>query len=128
MAKRKKTFDCGHVGFGSFCHTCREKERLQAEKKARREERRAVQAADPVDLSQVPPVVAKEARSVIARLRAGEDHRAFLGKRLVHEERGTISIPLPGWYRLLCRQTPCGPLPVRILSHEDYNHLYKRSL
>lgn len=25
MSKKKKRFDCGHLGFGKFCHLCQDK-------------------------------------------------------------------------------------------------------
>lgn len=91
MPATKKTFPCGHRGFGRFCHRCAsaaaEVGRQAQEHAARQAERvawDATFAADPIDLRGLPhPELVRVAREVIAALAAGQGHRRFGGKQLM---------------------------------------------
>lgn len=127
MPKRRKTFPCGHRGFGQFCHTCAQEEaQRQAEAEARAQEKEKKNAwnatfeNDSVDLRGLPRPIVKKARRVLEVLESGQDYHQFKGKRLNHDRRW-ISIPLGHDYRLLCWDGDEGIQPHKVLSHEDYN-------
>lgn len=127
MPRRRKTFPCGHKGFGTFCRPCREREQALAGKAEERERRERAFEQDLIDLRGLPDAVVRKARRVIKGLEEGADYRLFRGKAL-RQDDGAISIPL-GWsYRLLCRKTAEGIEPVRVLTHEDYNSPVRRQV
>ena len=89
MPRRKKSFPCGHVGFGQFCHPCRDKERADAERTAAFEARRAEKQARakaldsaPIPLEGLPEVVQRKALEVMAAVGAGRPWQAFKGKKI----------------------------------------------
>jgi hypothetical protein len=128
MPRRRKTFPCGHSGFGTFCRPCREREEASVRRAEERERREREFGQDPVDLRGLPDAVIRKARQVIGELADGADYRTFRGKALRGEDDGAISIPL-GWsHRLLCRKTRDGIEPVRVLTHEDYNSPVRRQV
>ncbi len=135
MGSRRKTFVCGHKGFGAFCHRCAEAERarqagLQA-RKAAREAERAQAAADPVDLAHIHREDLRRVRAVLARMGAGARLHELGGKRL-QQRREVISIPVGRGIRILCREEGNMLCPIEVLTHEDYNtaiaHLDRLSL
>jgi len=127
MPKRKKNFLCGHKGYGSFCHICKEKETLQKQKKItyaeKKKERDAWQALfdnDVIDLTMLPThKLVTKARQVLEALHNHPFHELG-GKRLRHD-RNIISIPLDRDYRILCRDQHHQLIPLLVMSHEDYN-------
>lgn len=129
MPRRKKTFPCGHRGFGSLCHACRDKERArEREDMARRETRAAKQAvleSSPIPLDGLPFQVAEKALEVIAAVTAGRPWQEFRGKKIESRRGLRIVVPL-GWsYRLLFRwEADGGLVPEEALSHETYNGLF----
>ncbi|MBD2043972.1 hypothetical protein [Microcoleus sp. FACHB-672] len=127
MPRRKKTFLCGHQGYGQVCHRCaqvrtaREKhDRARAEKQERKQEWEASFAEDPIDLRNLPDHVVVKARAIIAGLMTCRNYREFGGKRLRHD-RFIISIPVTRNYRMLCRDCGTFLVPEKVLSHEEYN-------
>ena len=129
MSRRKKTFPCGHKGYGQICHRCAsaaervsvlQKQRAWEEKKQQKQEWESSFAQDPIDLKNLPVHVVVKARIIIAGLQSHNDYREFGGKRLRHN-RWIISIPVTRNYRMICHD--CGSLliPHAVLSHEDYN-------
>ncbi|MFW6264314.1 MAG: DUF7682 family zinc-binding protein [Cyanobacteriota bacterium] len=120
MPKRKKTFPCGHKGFGRICHQCEQKQVAWLQKKQQKEAWEETFANDVIDLTGLPKKVVLKARRIIAGLEKHRNYREFRGKRLRHD-RFIISIPVTRDYRLLCRD--CGSLivPEVVISHEDYN-------
>lgn len=127
MPRRKKTFPCGHQGYGQTCHRCaqtraaRDKAELErAEKRQKKQEWEASFAEDPIDLRNLPDHVVIKARSIIAGLRTSRNYREFGGKRLRHN-RFIISIPVTRNYRMLCRDYGSFLVPEEVLSHEEYN-------
>jgi hypothetical protein len=128
MAKRKKVFPCGHIGFGQKCHACAQAEAEAAQKAAAIAERKAVKqsweatfAADPIDLRDLPRDIVLKAREILGQIAAGLPYGELGGKRLNHD-REIISIPVTRNYRMLCRHPTGGRLtPVRVMTHEEYN-------
>jgi hypothetical protein len=125
MARRKKTFDCGHKGFGSYCHACRA-DQERADRDARHDARRRAERAawtasfdrDPIDLRGLPRHVVEAAREKIAALEDGAKWQEVGGKKV---GPSTISVPLPSWYRLVCLYDDGSVVPVDAMSHESYN-------
>ncbi|NMG57581.1 hypothetical protein E1H12_03335 [Geitlerinema sp. P-1104] len=128
MAKRrKKTFPCGHKGYGKTCHRCaqerREQEKqLQAfhKKKAEKEAWEASFEQDEIDLRSLPQYVVVKARDIISGLAEHQSYRDFNGKRMRHD-RQVISIPITRNYRMICHDDGDWVIPQSVLSHEDYN-------
>lgn len=132
MAIRKKVFPCGHRGRGQYCHRCEAEARERRAEEARTAEARAQRAAyaaafedDAVDLRGLPRHVVEAAREKIAQLEAGAPWQELGGKKV---GASTLSIPLPAFYRLLCRyDTDVGGeravVPFAAMSHEDYNNV-----
>ena len=125
--RRKKTFPCGHKGYGQVCHRCAqvlaEKEKQQQELDAKRQEKvqwEATFEGDPIDLRALPTHVVLKAREIIAGLEAKQNYREFKGKRLRHD-RFVISIPITRNYRMICHDGDGGAVPKEVLSHEEYN-------
>jgi len=129
MPRRKKTFPCGHRGFGSLCHACREKElareREEAARRDARAAKRAVLQAAPIPLDGLPFPVAQKALEVIEAVTAGRPWQEFKGKKIESRRGLRIVVPL-GWsYRLLFKWNGGGGLvPEEALSHEAYNGLF----
>ncbi len=128
---RKKTFDCGHTGYGKFCHRCADEERRRREKQSRKEQKKQQRqawqehlAAAPVSLDHVPPKTARKVLETIEKLRRGQaTYMQLNGKRLITMgQRNIISIPI-GWsWRLVCEDTDDGLVFLEVLSHEAYNN------
>lgn len=136
MPRRKKTFPCGHRGFGSVCHACedatRARERAETERQraaeARREEKAAKAAvleSSPIPLDGLPEVVQRKALEVMAAVTAGRPWQEFKGKKIESRRGLRVVVPL-GWsYRLLFRWNGgSGLVPEEALSHETYNGLF----
>jgi hypothetical protein len=130
MARHRKTFECGHKGFGSFCHRCRqiedERARLDRQaqrRRARREDWEARFDNDPVPLRGLPRHVVEASREVIAAVEAGTPWGQLGGKKL--RQSGALSIPIGRSYRLVCLYDDVEGsktvVPLEVLSHEDYN-------
>lgn len=127
MPKRKKTFPCGHKGYGKVCHRCQQEKAAQnngsGDSHAKRQQKEAWEASfdnDPIDLRPLPRHVVKKARSILKALDKQKDYRQFGGKRLRHN-RTIISIPITRNYRMICRDYGNFVVPQEVLSHEDYN-------
>ncbi len=120
MPRRKKTFPCGHTGYGQFCHACAEMVRKSEEARSKREAWESEFESDPINLRGFPKRIVLKARQVLARLAGGETWGA-LGGKLLRYDRTLISIPVTRDYRLLCRYTAATITPLRLESHEDYN-------
>lgn len=127
MGRRKKSFDCGHTGFGSYCHRCRQADRAAERSAARQAAQRRAQAewrasfeADPIDLTGLPRHVVEAAREKLAELEAGKKWQDVGGKKV---GPSTLSVPLPSWYRLVCLYEDGTVVPVQAVSHETYNQI-----
>jgi hypothetical protein len=136
MPRRKKTFPCGHRGFGSRCHACedaeRAREREEAERqraidarRAEKEAKAAVLGAAPIPLDGLPDAVQRKALEIMAAVAAGRAWQEFKGKKIEARRGPRIVVPL-GWsYRLLFKWNGGGGLvPEEALSHEAYNGLF----
>ncbi|MEA5521953.1 hypothetical protein VB834_00435 [Limnoraphis robusta Tam1] len=127
MPRRKRTFQCGHKGYGQICHRCKHQQMVEqredqelAEKRNKKQEWEASFEQDIIDLRGLPDYVVIKARTILAGLSDDKTYRDFGGKRLRHN-RFIISIPVTRNYRMLCQDSGNFVVPQRILSHEDYN-------
>lgn len=120
MAKRKKTFPCGHIGYGQSCHRCDQAAQQRAQQQAVKRAWQDTFQDDPIDLREFPQRIVVKTREILSALADNQDYRLFRGKRLRHD-REVISIPVTSHYRLLCRDRPEGIVPEALVSHEDYN-------
>jgi hypothetical protein len=120
MSRRKKTFPCGHKGYGQTCHRCDQEQKALEEKRQQKQEWESTFAEDPIDLKALPAHVVVKARAIIAGLQSHNNYREFGGKRLRHN-RCIISIPVTRNYRMICRDHGSLLEPQAVLSHEDYN-------
>ena len=127
MPRRKRTFPCGHKGYGKACHHCQQKQVVQNQEHQVLEEKRhqkqvweATFDRDLIDLRGLPDYVVLKARTIINGLNHQRNYRDFGGKRLRHN-RFIISIPVTRNYRMLCQDSGNFLVPQKVLSHEDYN-------
>ncbi|MBW4575568.1 MAG: hypothetical protein KME08_09830 [Aphanothece sp. CMT-3BRIN-NPC111] len=120
MSRRKKTFPCGHKGYGQTCHRCLQERLVWEQKQQQKQKWEGSFAQDPIDLKSLPAHVVVKARIIIAGLQTQKNYREFGGKRLRHN-RSIVSIPVTRNYRLLCRDYGSFLVPEEVLSHEDYN-------
>ncbi|MEQ8963563.1 MAG: hypothetical protein RLP02_37595 [Coleofasciculus sp. C2-GNP5-27] len=120
MARRKKTFPCGHKGYGQTCHRCEQENKAREAKKQQKQEWESTFDNDPIDLKDLPTHVVVKARVIIAGLKEQKNYRDFGGKRLRHN-RGIVSIPVTRNYRMICDDGGNSLVPRAVLSHEDYN-------
>lgn len=133
MAIRKKHFSCGHVGKGSFCHACAQKENLRALQKRRKEaQRRQTEERwslppslsflrDSIEI--LPYAAQKQKASEILQgiLVNKESYQRYHGKRMIYD-RAIISVPIGRDWRILLREgQDKSKTFLSILSHEDYN-------
>lgn len=126
--KHKKRFNCGHRGFGKYCHCCVDRQRRnQAELNLRRAQRQQLQQAyaqDEIDLRYLPNTIVRKARIILAALRQGVQYWQMGGKRL-QGDRAAVRIPVTCNYRLLCRQESSQTIPLQVISHETYNPIVR---
>ncbi len=125
MPRRRKSFPCGHTGFGQFCHPCRAKEDALEARRAEKTAKAAVLDTSPIPLKGLPEVVQKKALDVMEAVAAGRPWQDFKGKKIDSRRGIRVVVPL-GWsYRLLFRWNGGGSLvPEEALSHEAYNGLF----
>lgn len=120
MSGHKKTFQCGHKGFGQICHCCLQLETQDRVQSAKKQNWRNSFDLDPIDLDRLPNYVVLKARNIINRLQGCSDYRIFKGKRLCHD-RLVISIPITRNYRMLCIDRDGTLQPKQVISHGEYN-------
>lgn len=129
MPRRKRTFPCGHKGYGQICHRCiqvqshehQQESWVVIDKQAQKREWEASFEQDIINLKGLPDYVVVKARNIIAGLNSQDkSYRDFGGKRLRHN-RFIISIPVTRNYRMLCEDSGSFLVPQKVLSHEDYN-------
>ncbi|MGQ4648423.1 DUF7682 family zinc-binding protein [Lyngbya aestuarii] len=120
MSRRKKTFPCGHKGYGKICHRCAQRHQERDQKRQQKQEWESTFEKDPIDLKNLPEHVVVKARLIIAGLESQKNYREFNGKRLRHN-RWIISIPVTRNYRMICRDQGSLLVPQAVLSHEQYN-------
>lgn len=94
------------------------------QRQQKRDKWQALFAADAIDLSHLPKAIIKKARNILSALNQGEDYWQLSGKRL-EIMRDVIRIPVGRRYRLLCHDDGSQIVPVKVISHEDYNPLMK---
>lgn len=124
--KHKRRFACGHRGYGRYCHRCADrvakKQKRFSQRRQRQEQWQALFADDAIELSHLPNTIVKKARTVLSALQQGSNYWQLSGKRL-EMMRNVIRIPVTRRYRLLCQDDGDQIVPVKVISHEDYNPL-----
>jgi len=125
MPRRRKAFPCGHVGFGQFCHPCRDKQTALEARRQEKAAKAAVLDAAPIPLDGFPDAVQRKALEVMEAVAAGRPWQDFKGKKIDSRRGVRVVVPL-GWsYRLLFKWNGGGGLvPEEALSHEAYNGLF----
>ncbi len=125
--KHRKTFPCGHRGYGQICQCCQQRVQQQqqqihrlAEQQAQKEQWLSSFERDPIDLKGLPKPVVLKSRQIIAGLVRGENYTHFLGTRMQFD-RTVIRIPVGLRYRMLCRDAQGTIIPLMVLTHEEYN-------
>jgi hypothetical protein len=100
------------------------KQQRFSQRQQQREQWQALFADDAIELRHLPKVIVKKARTVLSALQQGTHYWQLSGKRLemMHD---VIRIPVTRRYRLLCREDGDQIVPVKVLSHEDYNPLIR---
>jgi hypothetical protein len=123
----RKTFPCGHKGKGAHCHRCSQLEGVAQAKQAalvvkqeRAQARKEAFSADLVDLKGLPQVVIDKARAVIADLGAGANWVEMGGVKF-NARKEIIRFKLPMHYRMVCKMTSNGLVPLAVMTHEAYN-------
>jgi len=126
--KHKKRFACGHRGFGQYCHRCANhqvRKRAKTDlKKSQKAQWEAAFAHDEIDLSGLPTHIIGKTRRVLAELSQGTHYWEVSGKRL-QMMREVVRIPITRRYRLLCHHDGTSLKPLKVLSHEEYNPLFR---
>jgi hypothetical protein len=120
MSGHRKTFQCGHKGFGQICHRCLQEEIKDRTHRAKKRNWCDSFDGDPIDLSRLPAYVVLKARNIMNGLQTCQNYREFHGKRLRHN-RLVISIPVIRNYRMLCIDRNGTLQPKQVISHEKYN-------
>jgi hypothetical protein len=122
--RHRKRFECGHRGFGQFCHCCADRRKKREEiVLLRRQKRVRIQQAkadDAIDLRHLPRAIMEKARRVLGMLEEGSSW-VGLGGKLFHFDRSLMRIPVGYRYRLLCRRDQSGITPLAVMTHEAYN-------
>lgn len=124
----RKRFVCGHRGYGKYCHRCADRKAQKqiklAQKTLQRDQWKATFAKDEIDLQHLPKQIVLKARKVLAELSVGTDYWEVSGKRL-NIVREIVRIPITRRYRLLCHHDGKSVKPLKIMSHEEYNPLFR---
>ena len=120
MSRRKKSFPCGHKGYGQRCHRCAQARVALEHKKQEKNTWEDKFGKDPIDLRTLPKNVVLKTRKILKGLANQKNYREFYGKRLRHD-RLVISIPVTRHYRLICRYQGNLLVPEAVISHEEYN-------
>jgi hypothetical protein len=124
----KKLFECGHKGKGQFCHRCKQEElrMIEAEnqRQAKQDEKDAEKqklAEDRISLVNIPKRLHAKTRKILKDvIDRGLPFAQFGGKRMQYN-RNHISIPINRDYRIIIHQQDSTLVPIKALSHEDYN-------
>ena len=128
--KHRQRFDCGHRGFGRYCHRCADAEmgrRRKAEGRRESQERRAQgRVMDGVNLAKLPKKVVQKAKEILGWLRQGV-HPGAIGARQFKFDRDWLRIPVGYRYRLLCWRGKEGIKPLKVMSHEAYNPVMRNT-
>jgi len=125
MPRRRKTFPCGHTGFGRICHRCADKEKARLQIAEIKAEREALLATSSIPLGHLPAAVQNKAMEVMVAVASGRPWQEFKGKKITSRRGVRIVVPL-GWsYRLLFQWDSDGRLlPEEAMTHEAYNGLF----
>lgn len=84
-------------------------------------------APDPISLQGLPVTVAKRCREIFERLKISVDYNHQLRGKRLRFDRTVISIPLPQYYRMLCRDEGRAIVPLRVVSHQEYNKIVRNA-
>jgi hypothetical protein len=62
MSGHRKTFQCGHKGYGQICHRCLQQEQVDRDRRIKKQDWRDSFDGDPIDLDRLPAYVVLKAR------------------------------------------------------------------
>jgi|GEM_PF-480738 hypothetical protein len=82
---------------------------------------------DPISLQGLPVTVTKRCREIFARLQTSVNYNHQLRGKRLRFDRTVISIPLPHYYRMLCRDEGRAIVPLRVVSHQEYNKIVRNA-
>lgn len=130
--KQKNRFGCGHRGYGAYCHRCVEAKKLGKKimtacalpRVSTQQLWTETFATDEIDLRHLPKPIVLKTRQILQSLQQGVGYWQLGGKRLKALQK-VIRIPVTYRYRLLGRLEQGRVVPLRVLSHEDYNPLVR---
>ncbi|MFZ3300788.1 MAG: hypothetical protein WA344_22460 [Ralstonia pickettii] len=126
----QKTFACGHIGKGQFCHRCAQlaqenaaKIQRSADDALKKQHWQSQLNSAPVPLNHLPKEIARKALQVFAALAGDKTYLDVKGKRLAAMGlRQIVSIPLGLSHRLVCREEAGKLSYLEALTHEEYNN------
>jgi len=131
-----KLFPCRHKGKGKYCHRCADeavaKEKKESAERAEREReaaRNARLAASPVPLDGIPRPVQDEVFAIFDLIAVSTPvHKIPSAIRLsAMKRRDLVKVELRSHYRLVCQETKGRLVPLRVMTHEDYNDFLKET-
>ncbi len=129
----RKRFNCGHRGFGRYCHRCLpmtapvpmpaiviDRPPQATPKSLAKQQWQLSFAHDPIDLTHLPKPIVIKTRRILAALNQGVAPGTLQGNRFKFD-RTLLRLPVSYRYRLLCRWQAGQIIPLQVLSHEAYN-------
>ena len=128
MGRRKKRFECGHFGYGAYCHLCHDKEKEIEKKKMEKKAKFLYVKSNGDYVSNVPIEVQKKAVDKFMKLKAQQQiYSNIQAKRMTTiRQRKIVVLRVGRSYRLICKQTGRDFQWIELLSHESYNDKLKR--
>ena len=124
MGRCRKSFPCGHSGFGRYCHQCRQQQRAR---QAKAEYSRAWKERfhdDTIELRHLPQPIIKKTRKILRQIERGASAHEIGGRRM-KRNRSVFSVAVDYRHRLVCLDDPeDGLVPIEALTHERYNKTY----
>ena len=134
MAGRRKLFDCGHRGYGAYCHACRQQRERQEQKEPPGLGRqREWDIFSPIwdewfpgqagASHKFPLAVVKRATNLAERLLSAH-YSTLRGDKMQGDPR-RVRFELPGRYRMVGRLEPGDRVvDIEVLTHAEYNTRY----
>ncbi|MEB3293086.1 MAG: hypothetical protein VKJ24_07990 [Synechococcales bacterium] len=131
--QKKRFANCGHRGFGQYCHRCADlnlrKQAIVQQETILRSQWLETYDHDPINLRHLPKPIVLRAREILAKLAQGTEYYKLQGKRLLGIDRDLIRIPVTRRYRLLLQDHGDNTFQsIKVLSHEAYNAIARHGL
>lgn len=123
MPIRRKTFPCGHVGLGRFCHACARASLTAPEPSVGQCKKDVDCECLGADLRVLPRagLRSRAHAAIVGIIIDKQPYRVFGGKRLTYN-RAIISIPIGrDWRLLLLESADKRKTVLSLISHEAYN-------